>query len=84
MTQAKRNWELLNEEERKAAIDEIINFYSTERNEEIGVIAAGNLLDMFQQQVGVVLYNKGVEDTKSFVKTRLEEVEMDIEVSLKK
>lgn len=84
MTQVKRSWDLLTEEQRKTAIDEIISFYYSERNEEIGVIAAETLLDMFLQQVGVHLYNKGVEDTKDFIKSRFGELEVDIEVSLKK
>ncbi len=84
MVQVKRDWDMLTDEERKDAVDEIISFYSNERGEEIGVIAAGNLLDMFLQQVGMKLYNKGVEDTKELVKKKLEEVEMDIEVALKK
>ena len=84
MTSAKRNWDLLTEKQRQEAIDEIINFFSNERNEEIGVIAAGNLLDMFLQNVGVHLYNKGVTDTSDFIKSRLEEINVDIEVSIKK
>lgn len=84
MTQVKRSWDILTDEQRKKAIDDIISFFYSERNEEIGVIAAGNLLDMFQQQIGVQLYNKGVEDAKEYVKKRLEEVGFDIEVHLKK
>ena len=84
MTQVKRSWDILTEQQRKTAIEEIISFFSSERSEEIGVIAAGNLLDMFLEQIGMQLYNKGVEDTKDFVKKRLEEVNFDIEVHLKK
>ena len=84
MPHVKRNWDLLTEEERKTAIEEIINYYSTEKNEEIGVIAAGNLLDMFLEATATQIYNTGLEDTKAFVKARMEEVEVDIEASLKK
>jgi uncharacterized protein (DUF2164 family) len=84
MTQVKRSWDILTEQERKTAIEEIISFFYSERNEEIGVIAAENILDFFLQQVGTQLYNKGVDDTKDFVKKKLDEVGVDIEVSLKK
>lgn len=84
MVQVKRSWDLLTDEQRKVAIDEIISFFLSERGEEIGVIAAGNLLDMFQEQAGVHLYNKGVEDTKDFIKKRFGELDVDIEISLKK
>jgi uncharacterized protein (DUF2164 family) len=84
MTQVQRNWDILSPEQKQKAINDIIDFYSTERGEEIGVIAAENLLDMFLQNVGVDLYNKGVEDAKELAKKKVEEVEMDIEVALKK
>ena len=84
MAQVKRSWDILTEEERRNAIDHIISFFSNERNETIGVIAAENILDMFLERVGMQLYNKGVDDTKDFVKKRLEEVAVDIEVHLKK
>jgi len=84
MSQIKRSWDILSETQRKTAIDEIISFFSNERNEQIGVIAAGNMLDMFLEQIGMELYNKGIDDTKDFVKKRLEEVGVDIEVHLKK
>lgn len=84
MTQVKRSWDILTEQQRKTAIDEIISFFRSERGEDIGILAAENFLDMFQQQIGVHLYNKGVDDTKEFVKKRLEEVAIDIEVALKK
>lgn len=84
MTQVKRSWDLLSNAERKIAVDHIISFFRNERGEEIGILAAENLLDMFQEQVGTKLYNKGVENTQDFVKKRLEEVSFDIEVALKK
>ncbi len=84
MTDVKRSWDILTPEQKQKAINDIIDFYSTEHGEEIGVIAAENLLDMFLQNIGANLYNKGVDDTKDLVKKRLEEVEMDIEVALKK
>lgn len=84
MSQVKRSWDVLTDQQRKIAIEEIISFFSSERNEQIGILAAENVLDMFLEKIGTHLYNKGVEDTKDFVKKRLEEVAIDIEVHLKK
>lgn len=84
MTNIKRSWDILSDEQRKSAIDEIIHFFSSERGEEIGVIAAGNLLDLFLQTSGLELYNQGVEDSKKFIKNRMAEIEVDLDVSLKK
>lgn len=64
----KRSWDILTEEQREKAINEIISFFRSERNEEIGVIATGNILDMFLQTTGIDLYNKGIDDSNDFLK----------------
>lgn len=80
----KRNWDLISDEKRKQSIQEVIDFFKTERDEEIGMIAAENILDHFLQNVGKQLYNKGVEDSTSFLKERFESLELDMESMLKK
>lgn len=86
MAKVKRNWELISEEYRKECIQEIIDFFNTEidQDEEIGIIGAGNLLNYFLQTVGLKLYNKGVEDSIGFLKERLEDLELDMESIIKK
>jgi len=84
MTKIKRSWDLLSKEEKKFVIKEIIDFFSNERGEEIGVIAAEDILDMFLQKVGLDLYNKGVEDSKNFIKDYLGEIDLEIDIALKK
>lgn len=84
MTNIKRSWDILDEKEKTTAIDEIISFFRNERNEEIGVIAAGDILDLFLEKVGMTLYNKGIDATKEFLKKRFEENEIDLEATLKR
>lgn len=84
MLSTKKPWDLLTEEQRNSAIKDIIDFYQTELDEEIGIIAAGELLDMFLQTSGIFLYNKGVEDSKELLKSKIEELTIDIEATLKK
>ncbi len=84
MTKVKRCWDILSDDQRREEIDRIISFFRSERSEEIGVLAAENILDMFLQDLGVKLYNKGVDDTKDFMKKWQEDLAVDIEVNLKK
>ena len=84
MEKTKRAWDLLPEEKKRKAVQEIINFFENERDEEIGIIAAENLLNHFLQEVGIDLYNKGVSDALKFIKTRFEDIELDMESLLKK
>jgi uncharacterized protein (DUF2164 family) len=79
MEEIKRKRDVLSKERRKSCIEEIIPFFKKERNEEIGIIAAGDILDFFLQVIGPDLYNKGVEDSKNLLKGRLEDLEFDLE-----
>ena len=52
MHEIKRKWDLLPKEKRKSCIDEIITFFKQKRDEEIGVIAAEDILGFFLQDIG--------------------------------
>jgi uncharacterized protein (DUF2164 family) len=84
MDEVKRGWDVLSKEKRKSCIEEIIQFFKDERNEEIGVVAGGNILDLFLQIAGKEIYNKGVDDSKSLLKRLFEDLEIDLDVLLKK
>lgn len=75
----KRKWDRLTDEQRTAAKEDLIYFFESERDEQIGVIAADQLLDFFLEHVGKNLYNKGVEDAKKALEQRLEEVKYDFD-----
>ncbi len=84
MTEIKRDWDILSNEERKAAIDEIIGYFATERNEEIGVIAAGELLDMFLRTTGSTIYNYALDDVRPLLEKSLATTLLDIDTTLRK
>ena len=83
MDEIKRNWDVLSKEKRKSCIEEIIQFFKDERNEKIGVIAGGNILDLFLQTAGKEIYNKGVDDSKNLLKRLFEDLEIDLDILLK-
>ncbi len=83
MADSKRKWDLLSDNTRRRCIEETIEFFADEHDEEIGMIAAGNILDHFLESVALEIYNSGVEDAVRLVKERFESLEMDLE-SLKK
>lgn len=84
MADIKRSWDFLSEKRRKESIDEIIEFYRSERNEKIGIIFAENLLDHFLQTIGIDIYNKGIEDSIDHLRGRFEDIKIDMETLLKK
>lgn len=74
----------LTKEQRSVAISSIIDFFSSERDEQIGVIAAEEVLDMLLVAVGDHIYNRGVADAQKLVATKLQELEFELETTLKK
>ena len=83
MTTIARDWDLLSKEQRKESIGEIIFFFKKERDQEIGMIAAENILDHFLQTVGKQIYNQGIKDSLHFLKNRFESIEIDMGTLLK-
>ncbi len=80
MNEIKRKWDLIKEAKRKSCIEEIITFFKQERDEQIGVIAAEDILDFFLQYIGTDIYNKGVDDSKELLKRQFENLEVDLEL----
>ncbi len=84
MDRVDRTWNLISKEKRKVLIDETISFFERERDERIGIVAAELFIDFFLRSMGEDIYNKGVEDSKSLLKNRFEDLEMDLDVLLNK
>lgn len=64
MRNIKRKWDVLTKERRDTLTREIITYFKTERDLEIGVIAAEDILDFFLQALVADIYNKAVSDSK--------------------
>lgn len=75
---------LLGREKKREAIEAIIAYYQREKGEEIGIIAAEEILDFVLEMVGTEIYNKAVEDTKVLVVEKMTGILIDIEAILKK
>ncbi len=73
----------LNLEERNKLIKEIQNFFQNERDEDIGIIAAGKVLDFFINILGVYIHNKSLDQTKKWITQRLEDIEIDYDMLYK-
>ena len=70
---------LVTKDQRKIMIGEIVGFFENERDEEIGVIAAEEVLEFVLEKLGGTIYNKGVRDTKKLIRSRMEDFDVDIE-----
>ena len=84
MKSINRKWDMLSKDRRDSCIKQIITFFKEKRDEEIGVIAAEDILDFFLQSVGEDIYNKGIEDSKEVLKKRFDDLELDLDLLLNK
>ena len=57
--------------------EEIKAFYLDERGEEIGIIEQMQLLDLFEQKLAPVIYNKALDDAKRWYSQMMDNLESD-------
>jgi uncharacterized protein (DUF2164 family) len=60
-------------------IGELKDYFYNERSEEIGNLAAENLLDFILKDIGPYLYNQGVKDAKKVCEQKMMSLEEDIQ-----
>ena len=84
MAEIKKDWDVLSKDERQKITNEIITFFADERNEKIGVVAANQILDFFLRTTGGFIYNKALDDTKTFFEKKLVDSIFEIDVFLRK
>jgi len=56
---------------------EIKAFYIAERGEEIGMIELIQLLDLFEEKMAPIIYNKALDDTKKWFTQMLDNIDSD-------
>lgn len=64
----------IEKEERECLISKIKNYYLNIREEEIGDLAAGLLLDFIVDEIAPAFYNQGVRDSYRFMSERVEDL----------
>lgn len=67
----------LTDHEKKRISDEIKAFYLDERGEDIGIIEQQQLFDLFVEQLGPLLYDKGLDDPRKWYQRQMENLESD-------
>ena len=71
----KRKTEItLTKERRDDMIAEIKDYFSAEREEDLGDLAAGMILDFFMEKLAPEMYNQGVYDAHRYVAEAAEDL----------
>ena len=73
----------LNDREKKQLADEIKAFYLDQRGEEIGMIEQMQLLELFEQHLAPIIYNRALDDAKQWFSQMMENADSDYYVLYK-
>lgn len=65
-------------ETKEEMISSLKDYFYNERSEEIGDLAAENMLHYFIEEIGPHIYNQGVRDAKAMVDQKMMNLEEDI------
>lgn len=68
----------LPKEQKDEMIEGLRNYFLEERGEEIGTIAAEQLLDHMMHQFAPYIYNQAVRDAKTAVNEKLSQIEDEL------
>ncbi|SET59660.1 Uncharacterized conserved protein, DUF2164 family [Oceanobacillus limi] len=64
----------LTKQQKEEMIEQIQHYFQTERNEELGNLAAMLLLEFFMEKLAPVFYNQGVEDSHTYLAEKLDDI----------
>ncbi len=64
----------LSAENKKTAIDEIKQFFEQERDETLGDLASGIILDFILEKIGPHIYNQAIADTQTYMSEKVEDL----------
>lgn len=70
----RKNTIVLDKEKRQEMISSIKNYFEKERDEELGDLAAGMILDFITEELANEFYNQGVNDAYKFMNVRCEDL----------
>lgn len=84
MSKIKRDWDPLSKERRAGLLREIITYFKATHDQEIGMLAAEDILDFFLQTIGSDLYRKAIDDTRNVVRQNAENLDVDLDLLMHK
>ncbi|SKC87039.1 DUF2164 domain-containing protein [Maledivibacter halophilus] len=64
----------LNKEAKDLITSEIKRYFSKEREEDIGDLAATILLDFLCENIGPIFYNQGIKDSIIYINDKLDDL----------
>ena len=73
-----RKWDAASKEIQQKCIDEVIARVEEIEGDQVGVIAAQDIIDIVTENLAPEIYNAGVRDAKKAVQERFQDIEVDL------
>lgn len=70
----------LSRQEKERLVNKIQNFFYEERGEEIGIIAAEEVLEFVLEDLGSIIYNRALDDAKIWFLKKIEDMQIDYDL----
>jgi uncharacterized protein (DUF2164 family) len=66
-------------QEKEIIVEKVKQYFEAELNQEIGQFDAEFLIDFFSVNIGSYYYNRGLSDAQLAIRTKLDDIESEIE-----
>ncbi len=67
----------LSEDRKRAVLHSLIRFYREDLDEELSEYQADRILEFFVKELGPPIYNQAIQDARSFVLTKMEDLDAE-------
>ncbi len=76
-----KKWEIDNKQLNRKCLDEVIaRVQDINDPDQVGIIAAQDIIDIVMENLAPVIYNKGVNDSKKLTLAKLSDLESEIDL----
>lgn len=72
-----------NKDEKEALVEKTKRYFESELNQDIGQFDAEFLIDFFSEKLGSYYYNRGLQDAQIAIRSKLDDIEGEIESLVK-
>lgn len=70
---------LISEDLQNKFAEELITFFKEERDEDIGIIQARNLIEFFLDNLGKDIFNNGIESSKQLLELKVQDLNFSLD-----
>ncbi len=64
----------LSKEQRKRAVQDIREYFASEKDEEMGNLAAEIMLDFIIEKIGPYIYNQAITDAQKYMSDKIDDM----------